>query len=117
MRFKVDENLPVEVAEILRRDGHDAATVRDETLSGHPDPHIAVACQQEGRTLITFDTDFADIRTYPPSEYPGLIVLRLTRQDKPHALQILSQLLPLFPMESLGGTLWIVEEHRVRIRT
>jgi predicted nuclease of predicted toxin-antitoxin system len=42
MRFKVDENLPVEVADSLRQAGYDTATV------------------------ITLDTDFADIRAYPP---------------------------------------------------
>ncbi len=31
MRFKLDENLPVEVAELLREAGHDAATIHTET--------------------------------------------------------------------------------------
>jgi hypothetical protein len=30
MRFKIDENLPIEVAELLRTAGHDALTVFDE---------------------------------------------------------------------------------------
>ncbi|MCU0727296.1 MAG: DUF5615 family PIN-like protein [Planctomycetes bacterium] len=28
MRFKIDENLPVEAATLLRSNGHDAVTVR-----------------------------------------------------------------------------------------
>ncbi len=32
MRFKVDENLPAEVAEALRALGHDADTVEEEGL-------------------------------------------------------------------------------------
>jgi hypothetical protein len=30
MRFKLDENLPVDAGEILRKAGHDASTVHDE---------------------------------------------------------------------------------------
>lgn len=30
MRFKVDENLPVEAAEVLRQAGHEAATVLEQ---------------------------------------------------------------------------------------
>jgi hypothetical protein len=33
MRFKVDENLPADVAQLLRAAGHDALTVVDQPLS------------------------------------------------------------------------------------
>jgi predicted nuclease of predicted toxin-antitoxin system len=41
MRLKVDENLPVEVADLLRAAGHDAATVNDEGVGGATDPDLA----------------------------------------------------------------------------
>lgn len=66
MMFKIDENLPVEAAEILRQAGYDASTVVEQRLGGKPDSDIASVCQQEGRALITLDTDFGDIRAYPP---------------------------------------------------
>ena len=44
MRFKVDENLPVEVAELLRQGGHDAATVLEQHLSGSADSGVASLC-------------------------------------------------------------------------
>ena len=71
MRFKVDENLPVEVAQMLRAAGHEAATVFDQHLGGSADSLIASICQQEERTLVTLDLDFADIRAYPPADYAG----------------------------------------------
>lgn len=43
--------------------------------------------------LVTLDMDFADIRTYPPADFPGLIALRLGRQDKPYVLDVLARLL------------------------
>jgi predicted nuclease of predicted toxin-antitoxin system len=42
MRFKVDENLHPEVAARLCAEGHDAMTVFEEGLRGHPDDEIAV---------------------------------------------------------------------------
>jgi predicted nuclease of predicted toxin-antitoxin system len=117
MKFKIDENLPVEVAQLLREAGLDVFTVLEQGLGGAKDPIIARVCQDERRTLVTLDTHFADIRTYPPGDYAGLIVLRLTRQDKPHVLQVMSRAFRLFTTEALEGQLWIVDERRVRIRT
>ena len=116
MRFKIDENLPVEVAELLRRVGYDAVSVFDQHLEGSDDPAIASVCQQEHRCLITLDKDFSDIRTYPPEQFYGLIVLRLNHQDKPYVLDIIKDVVKLLASEPLEQHLWIVEEGRVRIR-
>jgi len=116
VEFKIDENLPVEAAELFNQAGHDAITVTDQQLGGKPDSTIATICQQEHRALVTIDTDFADIRIYPPKEFRGLIVIRLKQQDKPHVLEVLQRLIPVFPDEPLEEHLWIVEEDRIRIR-
>ena len=86
MDFKIDENLPVEAADLLSKSGHDATTVLGQQLGGEKDPNIAAICKDEKRVLLTLDTDFADIRTYPPDQFAGLIVLRLKRQDKPNII-------------------------------
>ena len=116
MEFKIDENLPVEVADLLRQVGYDAVTVLEQHLEGSPDSDIASVCQEEGRALITLDTDFANIRAYPPAQFSGLIVLRLHRQDKLHVLEVIGRLIPLLSSEPLEHLLWIVEETRLRIR-
>ncbi len=116
MLFKVDENLHEDVAVALRGRGHDAATVFDEGLQGHEDAEIAAVCQREGRALITLDLDFANIQTYPPQDYPGLIVLRVTDQSRPYILQVLGGVFDLLDREPLAEHLWIEEETRVRIR-
>jgi predicted nuclease of predicted toxin-antitoxin system len=116
MKFKIDENLPVEVAELLREAGHDAITIHDEKLVGADDDEIAPVFRNEERAFMTFDLGFGDIRSYPPSEYLGLIVFRLKRQDKLHVLGVCKRLLPTIEREALERCLWIVEEDRVRIR-
>ncbi len=116
MRFKVDENLPIEVAGLLCSAGLDALTVFDQRLIGEADSRILDICQEEGRTLITLDLDFSDVRSYPPQEYFGLVVLRLHRQDKPYVLETIRGIIPLFEHEQIEGRLWIVEENRIRVR-
>ena len=40
MQFKVDENLPAEVAELLRANMHDAMTIFDQLMVGELDPKM-----------------------------------------------------------------------------
>jgi len=53
VKFKVDENLPVEVADLLGLAGHDATTVLAQNLGGSPDHDLVSVCQDEDRALIT----------------------------------------------------------------
>jgi predicted nuclease of predicted toxin-antitoxin system len=114
--FKIDENLPVETADLLRAAGHNAETVHDESLTGADDPVLAVRVRSEGRVLVTLDLGFSDIRAYPPLDYPGIIVLRSKRQDKQTVLALVARFIPLIAIEPLARKLWIVEADRVRIR-
>ena len=103
--------------DLLRTAGHDALSVFEQSLAGRPDGRIALVCQQEGRALITLDTDFSDIRTYPPADYPGLIVLRLARQGVPEVTRVVRRLLEVFATNDCHGRLWIVERDRIRVRS
>jgi hypothetical protein len=116
VKFKVDQNLPVEVAEVLTHYGHDAATVFDQGMLGAADPDLFKICQREGRAFITFDLDFGDIRAYPPKESAGLIVLRLARQDKPYVLDWVGKMAPLLGVEPVARHLWVIDESGIRIR-
>lgn len=116
MRFKLDENLPLELAELFRRSGHDAQTVLDEGLAGARDAGIASVCIRERRAVVTLDMDFADIRTYPPSEHAGIVVFRLANQARDHVLGVGTRFLQALSGTPLDGQLWIVEESRIRVR-
>jgi predicted nuclease of predicted toxin-antitoxin system len=116
VKFKIDENLPVEAADVLNNAGFDAVTVREQNLGGADDPPVYEACRRELRTLVTLDKDFSNLKTYPPKDGPGIVVMRLIHQDKPYVLDVLNRLVPLFAQEPVSGTLWIVEDFRVRIR-
>ena len=105
MRFKIDENLPIEVAVILNDAGHDAMTINDQGMSGTLDPNVAAVCQAENRAIITLDLDFSDIRTYPPAEHHGIVVVRPRSQAKPVVLALIQQLPALLEAEALDKKL------------
>jgi predicted nuclease of predicted toxin-antitoxin system len=116
MKFLVDENLPDEVADVLRGDGHDAVSVVERQLTSAGDPTLAELARAEGRAMVTADVDFASVLNYPPEEYEGIIVLRLVQQGKSRIEAVIRALLPLLKTEELKGRLWIVEDDRIRIR-
>lgn len=112
----MDENLPHSAGELLRASGHDVNDALAERLGGADDAALLAACQREGRALVTLDKDLLDVRTYPPSAYPGIVVLRPHDQRASTLGTVLARTLPLFQTEQLAGSLWVVDEHRVRIR-
>ena len=116
MQFKIDENLHSDAADLLRQHGHDALTVHEQGLRGGADSDIADVCRQEERAIVTLDLDFSDIRGFPPADYHGIIVLRLSNQRRSAVLDVLGRIMPMFDSESPVGRLWIVDEHQVRIR-
>lgn len=116
MKFKIDENLPVELADLLQQAGYDAVTVNQQKLSGEKDSRLFDVCQQEGRVLVTLDLDFADIRSYPPKQCFGIMVLRVIRQDKLYVIWVFQKAIRLLSQESILHRLWIIEENKIRIR-
>ena len=116
MKFKLDENLPDLVRTILAELGHDAHTVAEEQLTGAPDESVFAASVAESRVLVTLDLDFSDIRTYPPGTHAGIWVLRPAKQTFSATASLVRAGLRLSEVERVHGQLWIIDEHRVRIR-
>jgi hypothetical protein len=113
MKFKLDENLPVEAANLLKDAGHDAHSVHEEQLRGAADSSIARVCQREQRILITLDLDFAAITTYRPPEYFGIIVLAwFGRTETAYLLssRVSSDYFGLSPSRGVSG-LWTRPGH------
>ena len=55
MKFKIDENLPVDLVADLRLAGNEADTVLDDNLAGATDSIVVAAAHREGRILPTLD--------------------------------------------------------------
>lgn len=54
---------------------------------------------------MTMDVDFADIRVYPPSVSPGILVFRIQPEDKKRLLFCLGRIIPLLGKEQIAPAL------------
>ncbi len=116
MKFKLDENFGTRALWVFEDAGHDAQTVRQESLQGASDRHLYEICCEEQRCLVTLDLDFANPMRFPPEEAGGIVVVRLRRNP---SLALLERSVRQF-LRALGHTplqksLWIVEVGRIRI--
>jgi predicted nuclease of predicted toxin-antitoxin system len=115
VKFKIDENLPIDVADLFRSAGHDVESVYSENLQGSPDQDLFQKCQIGNRVLATLDNDFANIIAYPPENNKSVIVLRVKDQSRDAVLKVFRRLLPELG-KLTSGQLWVVDEIRIRIR-
>jgi predicted nuclease of predicted toxin-antitoxin system len=116
MRFKIDENLPAELADELRAAGHDADTVPAQGLADAPDSAILARVQSEGRTLLTLDKGIADVRAYPPDQYAGIVLFRPRTTGRSATPAFVRQHLPTLLQSNLSGHLFVVSESGIRVR-
>jgi predicted nuclease of predicted toxin-antitoxin system len=115
MRFKLDENLDVGLALWLSSMGHDAATVRDERLSGASDDRVFAEALTENRCLVTLDLDFSDPLRFSPAGTAGTVVLRAPVPSMAMNKMLLTQAISRAETDSPKGQIWIVEPGRIRI--
>jgi hypothetical protein len=69
--------------------------------------------------LLSLDGDFADITTYPPSEFKGIIALQVKNHPEviPALMERLMEYISGRPeLADYRGKLLIAEVHRIRIR-
>jgi predicted nuclease of predicted toxin-antitoxin system len=118
MRFLIDADMPRSMADSIRRHGHQALDVRDVGPSLALDVDIAAYARAEQLCIVTGDFGFADIRSYPPGEYAGIVVLSLPRNASGKYINSLFAgfLDQVDLLAQLPGRLAIVETGRVRLR-
>lgn len=118
MHFLLDANMPRSAAAVIQAAGHGCMHIRDTPLGDSSDVAIGTHARSNGLVLITRDFDFADIRAYPPDQYPGIVVLTVPETA---TAATIARLVESFLAESeclahLRGRLAIVEFGRVRLR-
>jgi predicted nuclease of predicted toxin-antitoxin system len=116
VRLKVDENLPSEIADLLKGCGYDAVTVRDQGWSGTADPDLWQWVQSEGRLLITADKDFADARVFRPGTHAGVILLRADEENLFNYLDLAAQLVSAVNLGEITGSIVVVTPRGIRVR-
>lgn len=117
MRIKLDENLPAELVDDLRRLGHDADSVQSQGLAGRPDSVVVEAARRSARVLFTLDKGLGDVRRFPPRRYSGVVLFRLGTKGRTVARRIVLAALPqIMKQRDLSGRLLVVTESSMRLR-
>jgi predicted nuclease of predicted toxin-antitoxin system len=115
MRIKLDENLPIRLAQALAELGHDVDTVPAEGLAGRNDPEVWAATQEADRFFITQDLDFSDARAFAPGSHHGLLLVRLR---EPGRTALAKRVLAIFAREGgadLVGCFVVASDRKTRV--
>ena len=116
MKFKVDGNLPRELAEFLRNLGHDADTVPDEGLAGAPDPALLGAAKKHNRVLLTLDKGMAHLARHPKHSHSGVVLFRPDAVGRQSVLGFVQEKLAAVLQLELTCAVTVISETRIRQR-
>ena len=119
LKFFADHCVPSYIINSLRDADFEVFQLRDYIPKDSPDSIVIEKAQEFNSILISLNGDFADIVTYPPSNYKGIIAVQV--RNRPEIITyIVSRLKDYFlkhnSMEHYQGKLFLSEAHRIRIR-
>lgn len=116
MRFLADMGVSYTVVLALRDAGHDVVHLRDEGLQRLPNGEIFTKAEREGRIVLTFDLDFAEIVASLPSSQTSVIVFRLRNTRRENVWSRLQAVLVQSSEALRSGAIVSVEDTRHRVR-
>lgn len=119
LRFFADHCVSTFIIDSLKEAGHEVLRLRDYIPEDSADSIVISKAQELNSILLSLNMDFADILTYPPTDYKGIIALQV--RNFPEIIpQIMRRLLNYLSahnkMVHFKGKLILVEAHRIRIR-
>jgi hypothetical protein len=118
--FFSDQCVPRTFSAAIRNGGYGVALLEDFLPIQAKDPDVLLKAQELDCVLITVNGDFSEVTVYPPQNFGGIIAIQF--RNHPELLPtIATHLLDFFKRnpdrDFYRGKLFIVEAHRVRIRT
>ena len=116
MRLFCDENIRDTTVEWLRALGHDAVSVKDVGKGGADDESVLDYAVVEERVLLTFNADFADIRTLAELDHHGIIRLRFKIQTEELVHPVLRRALEELRDEETSNLVVTVQKDKLRRR-
>jgi hypothetical protein len=117
--FFADHCVSNAIMQTLRDAGHNVLRLRDQLPIESPDPVVIAKAQELDALLLSLNGDFADIVSYPPANYQGIIALQVRNHPEiiPPLMSRLRDYLSLHSdREYYRGKLLVVEVHRIRVR-
>ena len=116
LKFILDANLSPITSEFLRNLGFDTTSIIEEKLYYLSDEEVVKEAKNEGRMIVTFDQDFADLWYFREKGKLGIVRIRTKNQTPEHVNEILKKFFD-DPKSSvdLNGRLVVIRETGFRI--
>jgi predicted nuclease of predicted toxin-antitoxin system len=115
MKIKLDHNLSRHLQAVLEGFGHDVDTAFDEGLARATDKEVLREASEQSRILFTLDTDFLNLKSYPPKDHAGVVIFRPTRQGALAIMKIVKDFVRSADLKKYRKRTAIVERTRIRI--
>jgi predicted nuclease of predicted toxin-antitoxin system len=116
LRFKIDEDLPAEIAGLFTAAGCDATTVFEQKMQGSTDESLWSTVAGEGRSLVTADVGFADVRRLAARTRGnvGIVLFRAWPESRQMYLRLAGAFLETFPLNNVPGQVVTVTHDGIR---
>lgn len=117
MKFLVDQNLSRGFADALRAAGHDVVHTSEVGLATAPDGAVMQRAVEDGRVLISADTDFGTLLAASSAALPSVVLVRLrTPRDGDALAAVVLANLDAVALDLHEGAIVVLEDERVRVR-
>lgn len=116
LRLLLDNMLSPWLAEHLSLAGHDAVHVRELGMSLATDSAILAPARDDGRTIISADSDFSSLLAFHRWEKPCLLLLRDIPRAREEILALRLDNLPTVAEAIEQGSIVTFKRGRFRIR-
>lgn len=116
VKILLDENLPRRMSQSIVAEGHDVVHVEDVGLRGEADEVVFRAALDQGRVLVTADTDFGAILALSAAPFPSVVLLRGGDHGTDKRARRIIEVLVLTQSALLSGAVVVAEPGRLRIR-
>jgi predicted nuclease of predicted toxin-antitoxin system len=119
LRFLADHCVSNFTVQNLRESNHEVLCLRDVLPVESADALVIAKAQEIDAILLSLNGDFADIVNYPPTNYRGIVALRMRNHSEilPKLIARLTAYLKVHTtMDHYRGKLLVVEVDRIRIR-
>ncbi len=118
MKLLIDNALSPRIAEGLRVGGYNAVHVGSLGMASAADEGIFEWCATHDHVVVSADTDFGALLAQRKERKPSVLLLRRISQRRPEEqIRILLANLPALVEPLNTGTVVVIEENRIRIRT
>ena len=114
LRFLVDVNVGLAVADSLRDSGHEVVFAGDLDWC-MPDVDMLSRAHREQRIILTMDTDFGELVYHSRQPHAGVLFLRMPGANRDMKVEIVQEIVDSYGSQ-LPGHFFVYRRGRLRIR-